>query len=104
MFVIRTSPPPAIVAIFVTEAGALLATDTVRVKVALAPPPRAFGVAQVSEFNVHVHPAGPLSAVAVRPVGNVSVKVRAPLVEACPEFVTTIVYVSAVSPCRKLPE
>src|SRR5271165_1997358 len=98
LFVVRTSPPPAIVAVFVTEAGAFAATATVRVKVALAPPPKALDVLQARGLNVQLQPAGPLNAVAVRPVGSVSLIVISPLVEACPALVTTIVYVSAPSP------
>ena len=42
-------------------------------------------------------------AVAVKPVGNVSVTVTVPLVEAVPELVTVIVYCAPVWPCVKFP-
>ena len=98
LFVVRTSPPPAMVAVFVTEAGALVATATVRVKVALAPFAKAFEVLQTKGLSVQLQPGGPLSAVAVSPAGKVSLIVISPLVEVCPALVTTTVYVSEASP------
>ena len=45
----------------------------------------------------------PLIAVAVSPLGRVSVTVTVPLVVALPEFVTVIEYVAPVCPWVKLP-
>ena len=55
-----------------------------------------------SGLSVQLHPV-PLMAVAVKPVGSVSVTVTAPLVEALPLLVTVIVYCAPVCPCVKSP-
>ena len=57
---------------------------------------------QVNVDSVQVHPV-PVIAVAVKPVGNVSVTVTVPLVTALPLFVAVIVYVAPFCPCVKLP-
>ena len=86
------SPPPETVAVLVTLAGALVATLTVSVSGgALAP--AAIGSLRVHESvgtSVHVQPV-PANAVAVRPVGSVSVTVIVPIVAAAPAFLTVIV-------------
>ena len=57
---------------------------------------------QLSVDSVQVQPV-PAIAVAVKPVGNVSVTVTAALVAALPLLVAVIVYVASVCPCVKLP-
>ena len=57
---------------------------------------------QTSVAKVQVQPV-PLIAVAVNPVGSVSVTVTVPLVEALPLLVTVMVYCAPVCPCVKLP-
>jgi len=57
---------------------------------------------QTSVAKVQVQPV-PLIAVAVNPVGSVSVTVTVPVVEVDPLFVTVMVYCAPVCPCVKLP-
>src|SRR5215470_3261908 len=57
---------------------------------------------QASGARVQLHPV-PLMAVAVSPVGKVSVTVTAPLVGPVPTLLTLTAYVAPVCPCVKLP-
>jgi hypothetical protein len=102
-----TQPPPTTDAWFVSDDAALLATLTVTV-IAGYDEPAASASERVHVFvdTEHVHPV-PLSPVKVKPVGGVSVTVTVepsvgPTV-AADEFDTVTVYVSPVSPWRKLP-
>ena len=87
------SPPPDTVAVFVTVAGALEATFTVKV----------IGGYEVPEVRtsdrkhvgfppaLHDHPL-PLIVFTVRPAGRVSATVTVPDVDEAPTFWTVIVY------------
>ena len=98
------SPPPVTATAFVTEAGALLATLTVSViKGKLDPAAMVAGEVQESVATTQVQP-DPVMAVAVRPEGNVSIKVTAvPSVGALPAFDTAMLYVAPAWPWVKLP-
>src|SRR5438445_769798 len=57
---------------------------------------------QLSVPSVQLHPV-PLMALAVKPLGNVSVTVAVPLVGPVPTLLAVMVYVAAVCPCVKFP-
>src|SRR5215472_15764132 len=78
---VLTSPPPETVAVLATLAGALAATLTVRIKGGYDPPAARTSLrVQVSVARTQLHPE-PLSAVALRPVGRLSVTVTVPVVD-----------------------
>ncbi len=87
LFQSLTSPPPDTVTLFVRLVLASEATETVTV-IAGYEAPAARGSARVQETaSVHVHPE-PEAAVAVRPVGRLSVTVIDPDDAAFPTFET----------------
>lgn len=97
------SPPPETTAMFVTSAGALEATLTVRVMAGkLAPAARTSVRVQVTVASRQVHPV-PAIAVGVSPVGTVSTILTCALTGALPTFDTTIVYCAPTWPWKKLP-
>ena len=84
-------PPPDTVAILVTLNGELEATVTSNVMAGYAlPAARASPQVHVSVASVQLHPV-PLMAVAVRPVGSVSVADTVAVVGEAPVFDTVIV-------------
>jgi hypothetical protein len=89
------APPPLAFALFVTLAGAFVATLTTS-DIALADPAAAIAVelvhVTVAPADVQAQPA-PLPASNVNPVGSVSVTVTVPDVATLPELLTAIVYV-----------
>ena len=101
---VLTSPPPEIVAVFVTLSGAFSATSTVTVITGKDE----FGATeservQVRLFSVQVHPV-PLIAVAVNPVaGSVSTTVTVPVLARFPKLMALMVYVAPVSPWKNEP-
>jgi hypothetical protein len=103
-FAVLSSPPPETAAEFVTELDAPLATLTVTVIDGYEDPDASASErVQVSVPSVKLHPV-PEIAVAVKPLGSVSVAVTVPLVGPGPAFETASVYASPVSPCVKFPE
>jgi hypothetical protein len=87
-FAVTNSPPPETSARFMTVAGALNVTFTVRVMGGYELPAASASLrVQVSEITEHVQPV-PLIAVAVSPLGRVSVTVIVPVVGALPALVT----------------
>ena len=94
LFVALTSPPPEMVAVLVTDAGALGATFTVSVTGpgnSLPGPGRRFDVhVTVAPLTLQVQPA-PLAVVGVRPAGTVSIRLTAPLVGDPPALVALMV-------------
>src|SRR5215469_9835068 len=95
LLLVLTSPPPETLALLVTMPGALLATFTVNVMGGYEEWAESASLrVQVSVPSVHDHPV-PLMAVAVSPVGTVSVTVTVlPSVCLAPMLVTVSVYVS----------
>lgn len=90
LFEVFASPPPDTVSVLVNEPVAFEATLTVNVITGYELPlANASDRVQLEAFNVHVHPV-PVSPVAVKPAGNVSITVAAPLVAAVPALVTVI--------------
>jgi hypothetical protein len=97
LFPAVASPPPDTTAVLVTLEAALAATVTVRVIAGYAADAaRAVERLQLNVgVSVQLHPV-PAIAVAVNPVGSVSVIVTVPLVGPVPTFDTVIVYVAPV--------
>src|SRR5258705_473322 len=88
---VLVSPPPETVTVFITEAGALLVTFTVRVIAGwLAPAASVSLRVQPSVGAVVQDQPVPAMAAAVKPVGRASVTVTVPEVAAPPLFVTVI--------------
>jgi hypothetical protein len=86
-----SSPPPDTDAEFVTELDALLATSTVTVTAGYDDPDvSASERMHVKVPTVQLQPV-PEIAVAIRPLGSVSVAVTVPLVGPGPEFETVSV-------------
>src|SRR5271168_5403858 len=87
--VVLVSPPPETAALLVTLDAALLDTFTVRVKAAVADAASVVPLllVQVNVPSVHVQPVGPVRAVAVKPLGKVSVTVIVAVVIAMPLLV-----------------
>ncbi len=100
---VEPAPPPDAVALFVTVAAGptTLTTSEIEGDVAVV----AIGVVVVHvtiwPAALHVQPV-PVAETKVKPVGNVSVSVRVPVVAEVPLFVTLSVYVP-VAPITKLP-
>src|SRR5579863_5133126 len=90
-FAVLVSPPPATATMFVTDVAALDATFTVSVMDGYA--------VLAAKASLRVHDAGltvqvqpvPAIAVAVNPVGTVSVTVTMPVVEAFPTLLAVMV-------------